>query len=73
MNRIPIGIVLMGFLYLSGAVGCASEEAAKQPTSVGPSVSPATPEIVSVGAVGFPEGVPRQDLQRIQQWSEDDR
>jgi hypothetical protein len=49
MNRFPIGIVLMSFLYLLGAVGCASEEAAKQPTSVGPSVSPVTPEAVSVG------------------------
>ncbi len=49
MNRMPIGIVLMSFVYLLGAAGCASEQAASQPTSAEPSVSPVTTEAVSVG------------------------
>jgi hypothetical protein len=54
MNRMPIGIVLMSFVYLLGAAGCASEQAAMQPVSqlesAGASVSPATTEAVSVGS-----------------------
>lgn len=49
MNRMPIGIVCIGFACLLGAAGCASEQAAKQPTSAGPSLSPATTEAASVG------------------------
>ena len=53
MNRMPIGIVLMSSIYLLGAAGCASEQAAMQPVSqpesAGPSVSPAMTEVVSVG------------------------
>ncbi|MBH0202055.1 MAG: hypothetical protein HP496_07110 [Nitrospira sp.] len=46
MNKMPV--VLIGVACLLGA-GCASEQAAKQPTSAGPSVSPATTEAASVG------------------------
>ncbi|MBX3330629.1 MAG: hypothetical protein KF722_09530 [Nitrospira sp.] len=49
MNRMSIGIVLMSFIYLLGAAGCASDQTASQPTSVEPSASPATTEAVSVG------------------------
>src|SRR5689334_16878078 len=49
MNRMSIGIVLMSFVYVVGAAGCASEQTARQPTSVSPSVSPAMTEPVSVG------------------------
>jgi hypothetical protein len=44
-----IGIVLMSFVYVVGAAGCVSEQAARQPTSVSQSVSPATTDPVSVG------------------------
>ena len=49
MNRMQIGIVLMSVVYLLGAAGCASEQAASQPTSAEPSVSPVTTEAISVG------------------------
>ncbi len=50
MNRMPLGIVRIGFACLLAAAGCASEQASmQQPTSVSPSVSPATTEPVSVG------------------------
>ena len=49
MNRMPLGTVLVGAAYLLGAAGCASEQAARQPTSAGPSGSPATTEAASVG------------------------
>ena len=49
MNRMSIGIVLMSFVYVVGAAGCASEQTARQPTSVSQSVSPATTDPVSVG------------------------
>jgi hypothetical protein len=49
MNRMPIGIVPIGFACLLGAAGCASEQAARQPTSAGSSASPATTKAASVG------------------------
>ncbi len=53
MNRMSIGIVLMSFVYVVGAAGCASEQAARQPASAGSSLSPATTEAVSVGPSDF--------------------
>lgn len=49
MRRMPLGIVRIGFACLLGLAGCASEQAVKQPTSEGPSMSSATTEAVSVG------------------------
>jgi hypothetical protein len=49
MNRMRIGLVRIGFACLLGAAGCASEQAAKQPTSAVLSQSPATTEAASVG------------------------
>jgi len=49
MSKIPIGIVQIGFACLLSAAGCASEQAARQPTSVSQSVSPATTEPVFAG------------------------
>lgn len=49
MKRMSFGIVRIGFACLLGAAGCASEQAAKQPTSIEPSVSSARTETVSVG------------------------
>ncbi len=50
MNRMPIGVVRIGFACLLGVSGCASEQqASKQPTSAGPYQSSAPPEAVSVG------------------------
>ncbi len=53
MNRMPLGIVCIGFACLLGAAGCASEQAARQPTSADSSVSPVTTEAVSVGPSDF--------------------
>lgn len=50
MNRTPLGITSIGFAWLLvGAAGCASDQAARQPTSADSSVSPSTTEAVSVG------------------------
>ena len=49
MKRMPLGIMRIGFACLLSAAGCASEQTARQPASVSPSVSPAMTEPVSVG------------------------
>jgi hypothetical protein len=49
MNRMPLGIVLLGFSCLLGAAGCASEQAMRQSIPAGASVSPSTTEAASVG------------------------
>jgi hypothetical protein len=50
MNRMPFGIVCIGVACLLGA-GCATEEAARQPTSADTSMSPSptTAETASAG------------------------
>lgn len=53
MNRMRIGLVRVGFACLLGVAGCASEQAAKQPTSAGPSQSPATTEGAPIGPSDF--------------------
>ena len=49
MNRMPIGMVLLGVACLLGTAGCASKRAAMQSTSAVSSVSPVTAAAASVG------------------------
>ena len=49
MNRMPIGMVLLGVVCLLGTAGCASKRAAMQSTSAVSSVSPVTAAAASVG------------------------
>ncbi len=49
MKRMPLGIVSIAFAYLLGTAGCASDQAARQPTSTDSSVSSVTTESASVG------------------------
>ena len=49
MNRMSVGIMLIGFACLFGAAGCASEQAMVEPTSAVPSMSSAPPEAAPVG------------------------
>ncbi|HEX5544187.1 MAG TPA: hypothetical protein VFX10_01755 [Nitrospira sp.] len=49
MKRTPRGIVTIGFACLLGAAGCASDQAARQPTSADSSVSSVMTESASVG------------------------
>ena len=53
MNTMSVGIVFLGIACLLGTAGCASEQAAKQPESAGPSLSLATSEATSVGPSDF--------------------
>lgn len=53
MNKMQIGIVRIGFACLLGMAGCASEQAAVQPTAADPSVSPVAPLAVSEGPSDF--------------------
>lgn len=53
MNRMRVGTALIGLAWLLVTAGCASKEAAMQPTSAGPSVSPATTEAVPEGPSDF--------------------
>lgn len=48
MNRMPLGIVHIGFVCMLAAAGCASDQTARQPTADS-SVSPVTTEAASVG------------------------
>ena len=50
MNRMPLGIVHIGFACMLAAAGCASDQTARQPTSADSSVSPVTTEAASVGS-----------------------
>ncbi len=47
MNRMPLGIVHIGFVCMLAAAGCASDQTARQPTADS-SVSPVTTEATSV-------------------------
>lgn len=49
MKRMPLGIVSIAFACLLGTAGCASDQAARQPTSTDSSVSSVTTESASVG------------------------
>lgn len=73
MNRMPIGIVLMSFVYLLGAVGCALEQTVKQPASAGLSVSPAATKAVSVAPSDSLKTCLGENLERFQRWGEDGR
>lgn len=49
MDRMPFGIVHIGFACMLASAGCASEQAARQPTSADSSMPSVTTESVSVG------------------------
>ncbi|MGE3976558.1 MAG: hypothetical protein AB7F94_03135 [Nitrospira sp.] len=49
MNRMPLGVVHIGFVCMLAAAGCASEQTARQPTSADSSVPSVTTESASVG------------------------
>ncbi len=53
MTRMSVGTVLIGLACLFGAAGCASEQAAIEPTSASPSVSSAPSEPAPVGPSDF--------------------
>ena len=53
MNRMSVGAILIGFIYLFGAAGCASEQTIVEPTSAAPSMSSAPPEAAPVGPSDF--------------------
>ena len=50
-NRMPLGIVRIGFACLLGATGCASEQAAMQPVSQPESADPSTASVTTSEAV----------------------
>jgi len=52
MNRMPIKIVLMSFVYM-GTFGCASEQVVEQPTLEESTVSPVTAEVGPAGPSDF--------------------